>query len=252
MKLKICFLFISILFTGCASTSLNRVGFTSTFERSLNTKSHGYNVIKDPTGSAPSELVERFEVRAGDCSRDSVWSDCENARERSEIASERMTFIGKEEKYSWYMYVPTDWKDVTPAAAMHGQFSQTNKSNSKSYSAPLLGIQLTNRGIHVENYLKDKKSNIYDIDKVKGKWTKIEVRAKWLMEVDGVMPDGFFKVYINDELLYEYEGNTVSSYGIDEIRFKYGIYRARLHLLGGSTPPTQIVYYANVKREQIK
>jgi hypothetical protein len=251
MKFKFILLVMVIFFAGC-STSYKREGFTSTFERSLNTKSHGYNVIKDPTGSAPTELVERFEVRAGDCSRDSVWSDCENARERSEIASERMTFIGKEEKYSWYMYVPTDWKDVVPAKNIHGQIFQVNKLNPNTYGAPLIAIILTNRGLQVENFLKYKESNIYDIDKVKGKWTKIEIHAKWLMEVDGVMPDGFYKVYINDELLYEYKGNTVSSYGIDEIRFKYGIYRARLNLLGGSTPPTQIVYYANVKRERLK
>jgi hypothetical protein len=93
--------------------------------------------------------------------------------------------------------------------------------------------------------------NTYDIDKVKGKWTKIEIHAKWLMEADDEMPNGFYKVYINDELFYEYKGNTVSSNGIDEIYFKYGIYRVQLDRLLGSKPPTQIVYYSNVKREKV-
>jgi hypothetical protein len=250
MKIKFILLISVVFFTGCGSTSHKRDGFPSGFERSLNTKSHGYNIVKDPTGSAPTEEVERFEVRAGDCSRDSVWSDCENARERSEIAGPKMTFMGKEEKYSWYMYVPEDWKDIVPASNMYGQIFQVNKLNPNTYGTPLIGIMLTNRGIHVENFLKYKQSNIYDIDKVKGKWTKIEIHAKWLMEVDGVMPDGFYKVYINDELLYDYSGNTVSSYGIDQIYIKYGIYRFNLNRLG-SKPPTQIVYYSNVKKEKI-
>jgi len=251
MKLKIFLLFISIFATGCAATTYKREGFSSAFSRSLNSTSHGYNIVKDPTGSAPTEEVERFEVRAGDCSEDSVWSDCKNNRERSEVAGPRMRFIGNEEKYTWYMYVPEDWKDIVPAKNIHGQIFQVNKTNPNTYGAPLIGIILTNRGMQVENFLKDKQSNIYDIDKVKGKWTKIEIHAKWLMEVDGVMPDGFYRVSINDELFYEYKGNTVSSYGVDEIYLKYGIYRAQLFKLG-SKPPTQIVYYTNVKKIRVK
>jgi hypothetical protein len=250
MKFKLLILIFVVSFAGCAA-SPPRSGFSTDFHRSLNSTSHGYNVIKDPTGLAPTEYVERFEVKAGDCSQNSIWSDCKNARERSEIASDIGSFLGTEEKYSWYMYVPEDWKDIVPAKNIYGQIFQVNKSSSNTYGAILIGITLTNRGIQVENFLKYKESNIYDIDKVKGKWTKIEIHAKWLMEVDGVMPDGFYKVYINDELLYDYTGNTVSSYGVDQIYIKYGIYRAQLHRLS-SKPPTQIVYYANVKRERIK
>lgn len=158
MKLKICLLFISILLTGCSSINHKREGFSSAFYRSLNSTSHGYNIVKDPTGSAPTEEVERFEVRAGDCSQDSVWSDCKNNRERSEVASPRMRFIGNEEKYTWYMYVPEDWQDVVPAYNVYGQIFQVNKTNQDAYGVALIQINLTNRGLRVHNALKGKLS----------------------------------------------------------------------------------------------
>lgn len=55
------------------------------FLRSLNVKPYGYTVIVDPTGNAPSRLIERFEVRPGDCHFSGGWSDCRSDRERSEL-----------------------------------------------------------------------------------------------------------------------------------------------------------------------
>lgn len=245
MKFKVCILFLSIFFAGCATTTYKQSGFTSSFKRNLNSTSHGYNIVKDPTGSAPTTEVERFEVRAGDCSQDSVWSDCKNFRERSEIYNVVGNFIGNEEKYTWYFYVPEDWKDIVPASNLHGQLFQTNKASTGGFGQPLVALMLSNRGLYVENFLKSKRSSIYDIDKIRGKWTKVEFHAKWMQETNG-----FYKFFINDELLYEYSGNTVSSYGVDEMRFAYGIYRFDLNRLS-SPAPTQVIYYSNVKREKV-
>ena len=250
MKTKIFIFLISIHFTVFANTPYKQDGFTSSFKRNLNSTSHGYNIVKDPTGSAPTIDVEKFEVRAGDCSQDSVWSDCKNYRERSEIYSVVGRFIGNEEKYTWYMYMPQDWKDIVPASNLHGQFFQTNKSSTIGFGQPLISVMLSNRGLQIENFLKYKRSSIYDIDKIRGKWTKIIFHVKWASEIDGSSADGFYKVYVNDELLYEYSGNTVSSYGVDEMRFIYGIYRFDLNKLN-EKPPTQIMYYTNIKREKL-
>lgn len=45
------------------------------FVLSLNDTRHGYQVVRDPTGAAPSKQVERFEVRPGDCNRNGGWDD---------------------------------------------------------------------------------------------------------------------------------------------------------------------------------
>jgi Polysaccharide lyase len=250
MKFKLLILIFVVSFTGCAAPP--RSGFSSEFKRTLNSTSHGYNVIKDPTGSAPTEYVERFEVRPGDCSQDSIWSDCKNARERSMIKSNIGSFLGHEEKYSLYMFVPEDWKDINPASNMYVQFYQPHKPGIDGYGQALFGVMLTERGLYIENFIKFyKKSPTYDIKELKGKWTKIEIHVKWMDDSDDGNSDGFYKIYINGNLFDEFHGNTASRYGNDEMLFVYGNYRFFLNLVTFPLP-TQVVYYANVKRERIK
>ncbi len=55
------------------------------FTRDLSDTEWGYQLLLDPTGFAPTEEVERFEVRPGDCSRDGDRDDCADNRERSEL-----------------------------------------------------------------------------------------------------------------------------------------------------------------------
>ena len=55
------FLFLgAVVLGGCQS--LNKGSF-SAFKHSLNTKAHGYQIVADPTGTAPTKFVERFEVQ---------------------------------------------------------------------------------------------------------------------------------------------------------------------------------------------
>ena len=95
------------------------------FDRSLNTTDHGYTVIEDPTGSAPTKMVERFEVRPGDCGEEKGWSggkeigwsDFKTDRERSELAEARRsgrTPAGAIWWYGWSFYVPNEYPNVYP------------------------------------------------------------------------------------------------------------------------------------------
>ena len=59
--------------------SMNRGDF-GPFMRSLNNKDHGYLIKEDVTGSAPTKLIEVFEVRPGDCFWDRGWNDCDEDR----------------------------------------------------------------------------------------------------------------------------------------------------------------------------
>ena len=51
-----------------------------------------------------------------------------------------------------------------------------------------------------------------------GKWQDILVHAKWSKK-----DDGFFKVFVNDELKYNYEGRTQSKYR--GVFYQFGVYR---------------------------
>jgi hypothetical protein len=90
-------LLAGFLLGGCQAVDRGSFG---PFERSLNNKTYGYEVVDDPTGSAPTLMVERFEVRPVDCSANSVWSDCKTDRERSELIQKGIL----ESKSSNYWY----------------------------------------------------------------------------------------------------------------------------------------------------
>ena len=95
------------------------------FSRSLNTTSHGYQIVEDPTGEAPTALVERFEVRPGDCGVNSGWNDCATDRERSELSQKGdRNPAGSTYWYGWSIFVPNDYVNVYPTKVALGQFHQ--------------------------------------------------------------------------------------------------------------------------------
>ena len=78
--------FAAIL-SACVTTeySVTQRGDFPEFRRSLSNTSYGYQVVPDPTGSAPVPVVERFEVQPGDCWHNEASDDCSTDRERSEL-----------------------------------------------------------------------------------------------------------------------------------------------------------------------
>ena len=92
-----------LLLGGCQtkSTAYNDRGWFDPMRRSLNNKSYGYQIVEDVTGSAPTKLIERFEVRPGDCAANRWgWDDCATDRERSELSQKNKDIlIGDTE---WY------------------------------------------------------------------------------------------------------------------------------------------------------
>ena len=102
---------------GCQS--LNKGSFGA-FKRSFNTKAHGYQTVADLTGTAPTKLVERFEVWPGDCSSFHGWSDCANDREGSELSGDRENDRRRDHWYYWSLYVPVDTPRVRRAQTRGG------------------------------------------------------------------------------------------------------------------------------------
>jgi hypothetical protein len=114
---------LALMLSGCQTIDRGSFGF---FDRSLNNKSYGYQVVDDPTGTAPTAKVERFEVRRGDCGFDSGWSDCKNDRERSELSQQKpRENPGSSYWYGWSIYFPSDYVTVAPTKVALGQFHQT-------------------------------------------------------------------------------------------------------------------------------
>lgn len=235
--MKIGVVLLALILTGCQSIDRGSFGF---FDRSLNNKSHGYQVVDDPTGTAPTAKVERFEVRPGDCASDSGWSDCKNDRERSELSQQKpRENPGSSHWYGWSIYFPKDYITVAPTKVALGQFHQTG-------AHPVWMFQETSGGYFLDDqvtgYTRRYHELILDND-LRGKWHQVEVHVMWTNK-----GDGFFKVWVNGEEKVNYAGPTMAK---NDVYFKYGLYRtfvSRYEQAHKKPIPTQVVYFSNVRR----
>lgn len=225
----------------CASTGKEGLG---SMVRSLNTKSHGYQVVEDPTNTAPTEYVERFEVRDGDCGSDSGWSDCKNDRERSELSQMSKNGISSGEYwYGWSIYIPkNEYELIYPANTILGQF------HTPYGKKPPWTIRMTMSELILKDEIDGFMHSLAWHEDMVGKWTKLEFHVKWSSG-----KKGFMRVYVNGEQIdIGHEGKP--THRGPGIFFKYGIYRSYLirykYQDDGvrETVPTQVVYYSNVQR----
>ena len=211
------------------------------FEKSLrkNFKNYGYQVVKSQRGHpvCDGKLSMRFEIRAGDCSWSSGWSDCENDRERHELASKSDWGKG-EHWYHWSIYIPRDYEIIFPVKIALGQFHQHDDH-------PVFMFQNARGGYHVDNqtigYTLHQNQILTDED-MRGRWTDILVHAHWTHK-----SDGFFRVYVNGSVdpSYVWSGKTKNKG--KRVYFKLGIYRSFVSRRPGDEP-TQVVYYDSVAK----
>ena len=213
------------------------------FDRSLNTTPHGYTIIPDPTGTAPTESIERFEVRSGDCGANRGWNDCETDRERSEL-SERggRNPSGSTWWYGWSFYVPSDFPNIYPAKVALGQFHQ-----EKAHVVWM--FQNDRGGLHLDDQVDGRTRRYHPLiteEDLRGRWHRIEVQARWSPD-----DDGYFRVWVNGSQKVDYAGRTMTA---KRVYFKYGLYRSFISRFRDATGehavPTQTVLFANVRRAE--
>ncbi|MEZ8140971.1 heparin lyase I family protein [Enterovibrio sp. FF113] len=231
----------AMLLSGCSS-GIDSSGF-GPFQRSLNSTTHGYQITPDLTGSAPTELIEIFDVRPGDCSLNDGWNDCKKDRERSELSEiNKSTHVNSEYWYGWSIYFPDDYVNVFPTKASLGQFHQKG-------SHPVWMFQNSAGGYHLDNQVLGQTTEYYaliDDKDLRGRWHHIEVNVRWATD-----PSGFFDVWVNGEQKVGYQGQTMDA---SIVYFKYGLYRSFLSRYktanNANEVPAQTVYFSNVKRSQ--
>ena len=220
--------------------SINRGSF-GPFERSLSVTAHGYRVMPDPTGTSPARMVERFEVRPGDCHFNAGWNDCKSDRERSELGERgHQNNAGSTAWYGWWLYIPDDWINVFPTKVALGQFHQVG-------SHPVWMFQNDKGGLYLDDHTTGRTSKLYLLigeSELRGRWHRIEIHAHWTRA-----PTGFFRVWVNGEQRVDYSGPTMTG---KTVYFKYGVYRSflsrYLQAHGKSEVPAQGAYFAGVKR----
>lgn len=235
-----------IFITGCAGIeAIEGKGGFSSFKKSLNRKTYGYQRVSAPQPVRAGESSERFEVRPGDCYWHRTWNDCINDRERSELQqNEPHEMVGQEYWYGWSIFFPNDYPNVYPTVTALGQFKQKGAKHP-----PVAFVNFPNgywmqfvqiRGRHFQDsYL------LIDEEELRGRWHDIVVHARWSNN-----DDGFIKVWVNDVLKADYSGALTKH--VYQIYFKYGVYRndVSLYKLAQSVDsvPTQVVYFDEVRK----
>ena len=224
------------------------------FKKSLSRqyKKHGMQVVdkKDGYPVRAGEKSIRFEVRPGDCGYNDDWSDCDTDRERHELSGKKMS--GGEWWYAWSIFLPEDFINVSPAKVALGQFHQDKGhvvwmfQNQSDYTRG--GYWFDNQ---VPGYTKSL-DRLLTNENMIGKWNDILVNVKWSKK-----ENGFFKVWVNNKLGYEYIGPTKTK---AKVYFKFGIYRSYLkqwiyssrNKTKEKAVPAQVVYFDEVRAGKTK
>ena len=180
-------------------------------------KDYGMQVVdkKDGHPVRAGEQSIRFEVRDGDCGKDpDGWSDCKGDRERHElsVAGKKDLMSKGEYWFSWSLFFPKDHQNLWPLSNNYGQFHQKD-------GAPVFMFKELRGGYSVVRTIGDvdyDERRLIRNDDMSGKWHDILINAKWSKK-----DDGFFKVWVNDKLKYDYKGPTKTKKYVYE---KFGIY----------------------------
>ncbi len=237
---QLIFILILIPVQGCAGREVLNRGEFGDFSISLNQRSYGYQIVKDPTGQAPTKDVEKFLVKSGDCGISPTWNDCKTDRERSELSEKKHdNSEGQSYWYGWSIYFPKDFPVIYPVKVALGQFHQEKGS-------PLWMFQMLDTGYILEPVFLDNDSQfpLLSENELRGRWHKIEIAVLWSKK-----SDGYFKVWVNGIEKVQYRGPTKED---EPVFFKYGLYRSFLSRYqitkSQKNIPTQEIYFSNVKR----
>lgn len=211
----------------------------------LGFKPWGFRVVDAKDGHPVRAGLKsmRFEVRSGDCSRNSVGhDDCKTDRERHELVQTgRKQIEGDEWWYAWSIYVPKDMPNVFPTKVAFGQFHQ-NPNVVWMFRNRDGGYFVNRQKTLGRGYGFDP---ILDDATLRGQWNDIVVHVKWTHQ-----DKGLFRVWANDTMSYDYRGPTMGKN--KTVYFKFGIYRTFVSRFmvehGADSVPTQIIYFDEVRR----
>lgn len=219
-------------------------------ERSLNSKPHGLTIVDNPVRAG--KQAQRFEVRPGDCGRDSGWDDCATDRERSEFTIGKSFTYGTDQWIGFSVWLPPDFRASTKVNASVGQIHQRGGPGGRAggfASFPPL-LQLDMRGdrykatVHVlsgsaDNVRDDvREFTLAPIKAMRGKWTDVVVHFDTAGGAD------LLEIFINGKRqakIARFIGFQPKNYYV-----KYGIYRTFVSRHGGPMP-TQVVVIDEVK-----
>jgi hypothetical protein len=232
-------------------------------------RSHSHQRIADPTGQSGADVIERFELRGGECP---TVGDCrprasgngfQVTRTRTERIFETNLRAGDEAFYRYRMYLPTsEYNFVDTVNTTLGQVLAGFRRGDNYDSFPIFSIDTgyDNPGGRMtaqlatarETELGDQTqlpvdfANYYRDVFLRDRWVDVSVRFGL-----STGSDGYVEASVNGRMLGRLEGKTILRGGFAEVR--YGIYQTgpNLYPSGARNVPTQVAYFAGAEVLQI-
>ena len=205
--------------------------------RFLTDKEWAVTAVGDPTGLASEPIVQRFELRPGDCLSEPPFNDCENSVERAEVAQDSNVprSSSQEYWYRWKVFFPEDFEGSYPVRNLHGQFID------KGTGGAAWVFEIGSTGALWFGSRFDDESRFFSLiseRELRGQWHEITVEGVWNNS------NGQINVWVNDEQRVRYRGATC---GRCQIFLSYGISRIGVNEFNKRHPdkalPAQVVYY---------
>ena len=186
-------------------------------------KEYGLQVVdkKDGHPVRAGNKSMRFELRDGDCNNPPPpnWNDCKGDRERFEITGADM-FAGEQGWHAWSIFLPSDFVDImNPALLDLAQFSIETAKDSDPCCTLL--FKKTKNGFVLDSELQNR-AWVPLGSPQEQTWSDFLVNYKWSKK-----DDGFIKLWLNNKLVYEYTGQTITK-NTEYVYLKFGIYRGGL------------------------
>ena len=192
--------------------------------------------LDDPTGLAPVAVVQRFEVRPGQCVSQPPFHDCERGVERAELGEAIVRRRSADTHwYRWQVFFPQDFEPAYPVRNRHGQFVDHGTGDSAwafeigSTGALWFGSQFDDESRYF--------SVINERD-LRGEWQDVIVEAVWSRD------KGKLNVWVNGQKRVRYKGVTCDRC---QIALTYGIARHGVSKFkeqySEKTLPVQVMYY---------
>ena len=221
-------------------------------------KFKSYEIIKAGDGEPViGKKSFKFTLMPYDCGHTDRGTDCgekvqggNGGRARSEVTSSKYPFTGKnhERWLSFSIFIPEDYKTVTPTSASMFQIYKLDLGPTvmiRDMGGRLTVQLMDNQGFYGDGGTKNIKwGHLATIDEMKGKWTHFKIHYNITDQ-----QDGFWKFYTNGELKVHQVGKTKGYVVPKGYYIKAGLYHTYVYAykrMHGEDIPAQTIYMDNI------
>ena len=182
-------------------------------------KKYGFQRVKGFTRRG--SVAQRFEIRHGDCGRNSGYNDCSNDRQRVERSEKPYNRIEKPNGTTWYGYsifIPREYRGLGKTGTTYGQVKTLSDYHPIWFTANY-GNQM------MVIFFDGSKCKIGSLSSWTGRWVDVMIKANYAKSGTGP----FFEFYKDGKRVCSRSKPLVTGKLTSQrlqLYFRYGIYNS--------------------------